>query len=139
MAAAPDAAGAGAEAAIGAPVVANVEVSNDRAVVHLRAYSGEGMLILFGSGTNRWTPKGVYLEAMFDVTMQPSGILGNDSLTAFRLSGSYELPLGIASVAIASVLVPRIHPWLRLVISLAIGGAIGVQPHEVRHRRAVVV
>lgn len=30
-----------------------------------------------------------------NVTMQPTGILGNDSLTAFRLSGSYELPLGI--------------------------------------------
>mgnify|MGYP003332997892 FL=1 len=34
------------------------------------------MLILFGDGTNRWTPKGVYLEAMFDVTMQPSGSKG---------------------------------------------------------------
>ena len=58
------------------PLIERVEVSSDRAVVRQRAYSGEGMIIQFGSGTNRWTPKGVYLEAMFDVTMQPSGSKG---------------------------------------------------------------
>lgn len=49
--------------------VSGVEVGNDNAVVRQRRYDGEGMMIAFGTGTNRWTPGGVYLDAMFDISL----------------------------------------------------------------------
>ena len=49
--------------------IERVEVGNDNAIVRQRRFAGEGMWITFGPMTNRWTPGGVYLEAMFDVTL----------------------------------------------------------------------
>lgn len=49
--------------------VSGVEVGSDNAVIRQRQYDGEGMLIAFGTGTNRWTPGGLYLDAMFDISL----------------------------------------------------------------------
>jgi hypothetical protein len=51
--------------------IANVEVTEDRAVISQQRYGLEGMIITFGHAGDRWTPAGVYLEAMFDVTLEP--------------------------------------------------------------------
>ena len=51
------------------PDIERVEIGNDNAVVRQRRYEGEGMFIAFGTGTNRWTRGGLYLDAMFDITL----------------------------------------------------------------------
>ena len=51
------------------PDIERVEIGNDNAVVKQRRYDGEGMIIAFGTGTNRWTPGGLYLDAMFDISL----------------------------------------------------------------------
>lgn len=55
-----------------APGIERVEITEDRAVVRQRHFNGEGMIVTFGPMTNRWTPPGVYLEAMFDITLEPA-------------------------------------------------------------------
>jgi hypothetical protein len=52
------------------PEIESVVVTRDRAVVKQRNFSGEGMTIAFDSTTNRWTPGSLYLETMFDVTIE---------------------------------------------------------------------
>ena len=47
-----------------------VVVSRDKAVVNQRHFAGEGMIITFGTQTNRWTPRGPDLEAMFDINLE---------------------------------------------------------------------
>ncbi len=54
--------------------IERVEVAEDRAVISQPRYDLEGMIITFGPAANRWTPSGVYLEAMFDVTLEPHWI-----------------------------------------------------------------
>jgi hypothetical protein len=58
-------------AGVNASGIERVEVTEDRAVVRQRHFDGEGMIVTFGLAPNRWTPSGVYLEAMFDVTLEP--------------------------------------------------------------------
>jgi serine/threonine protein kinase len=50
--------------------IQRVEISQDKAVVHTAHYDGSGLLITFGTGTNRWTPSGRYLEGLFNVTLE---------------------------------------------------------------------
>jgi hypothetical protein len=52
------------------PIIERVEVSKDKAVVKQRRFDGEGMIFTFGTTTNRWTPGGLYLDTMFDVTIE---------------------------------------------------------------------
>ena len=52
------------------PVIQRVEVSRDKAVVHSANYDGSGLLITFGTGTNRWTPSGLFLDGLFNVTLE---------------------------------------------------------------------
>ncbi len=52
--------------------VESVEVTEERAVIHQRQFNGEGMLITFGPKNDRWTPASVYLEAMFEITLESS-------------------------------------------------------------------
>ncbi len=56
--------------------IERVEVTEHRAVLSQPRYDLEGMIITFGPAENRWTPSGVYLEAMFDVTLQPHSFGG---------------------------------------------------------------
>ena len=60
-----------ADAASGSGIE-RVEIAEDRAVVRQRRFDGEGMIVTFGPMTNRWTPSGVYLDAMFDITLEPA-------------------------------------------------------------------
>ena len=53
-----------------APETESVEVSRDQAVVKQRYNDSVGMMITFGSMANRWTPQSVYLEALFDITLE---------------------------------------------------------------------
>jgi hypothetical protein len=52
------------------PEIESVVVSKDQAVVKQRNFNGEGMTITFDTTTNRWTPGSLYLETMFDVTIE---------------------------------------------------------------------
>jgi serine/threonine protein kinase len=51
------------------PEIERVDVSSDLAVVKARGSDDAGMIFLFGTAANRWTPGGLHLEAMFDVTL----------------------------------------------------------------------
>jgi len=51
--------------------IEKIEIAEDRALISQPRYDLEGMIITFGSAGNRWTPSGVFLEAMFDVTLEP--------------------------------------------------------------------
>ena len=55
------------------PEIERVQVSNEQAVVKARGSDNAGLIFLFGTGTNRWTPGGLYLEAMFDVSLTSGG------------------------------------------------------------------
>ncbi len=52
------------------PEIESVEVSTDKAVVKQRSFHGEGLLIMFGTMTNRWEPGGLYIDSMFDITLE---------------------------------------------------------------------
>ena len=52
------------------PGIQRVEISTDKAVVHQAHYDGSGLLITFGTRTNRWTPSGRYLDGLFNVTLE---------------------------------------------------------------------
>ncbi len=56
------------------PEIERVEVGNDNAIVRQRRYDSEGMMITFGPTTNRWTPGGLYLDTMFDITLGGSWV-----------------------------------------------------------------
>jgi predicted Ser/Thr protein kinase len=56
---------------INAPVIQRVEVTQDRAVISQRRYGPEGLIITFGPAGKRWTPSGVYVDALFNVTLEP--------------------------------------------------------------------
>ncbi|MGD9747251.1 MAG: protein kinase [Verrucomicrobiales bacterium] len=56
--------------------IEKVEVAVDRAMISQSRYDLEGMIITFGSAGNRWSPSGVFLEAMFDVTLEPHWLGG---------------------------------------------------------------
>jgi|GEM_PF-2469381 len=58
-------------AGVNASSIERVEITEDRAVVRQRRFDGDGMIVTFGPMTNRWTPAGVYLEALFDITLEP--------------------------------------------------------------------
>ncbi len=62
-----------ARADASAPEVEKVEVSGDRAVVKARGSEDAAMVFLFGPAAARWTPGGVYLDAMFDVSLTSGG------------------------------------------------------------------
>jgi tRNA A-37 threonylcarbamoyl transferase component Bud32 len=51
------------------PLIDRVEISNERAIVRQPRFAGEGMIFLFGTKADRWTPGGLYLDTMFDVTL----------------------------------------------------------------------
>lgn len=57
-------------ATAGNPAIERAEISPDKAVVHQARYDGSGLLITFGTGTNRWTPSGRYLDGLFNVTLE---------------------------------------------------------------------
>ena len=52
------------------PEIERVVVSMDQAVVKQRRFDGEGMIITFGTMTNRWTPGSLYLDAMLDINLE---------------------------------------------------------------------
>ncbi|MBI5821584.1 MAG: protein kinase [Verrucomicrobia bacterium] len=52
------------------PEIESVVVSADKAVVKQRNFNGEGMIFTFGTMTNRWTPGYLYLDTLFDVTIE---------------------------------------------------------------------
>ena len=52
------------------PAIERAEISPDKAVVHQAHYDGSGLLFTFGTGTNRWTPSGRYLDGLFNVTLE---------------------------------------------------------------------
>jgi len=52
------------------PVIESVVVSVDKAVIKQRNFHGEGMSVMFGPMTNRWEPSSLYLDAMFDLTLE---------------------------------------------------------------------
>ena len=52
------------------PAIERADISQDKAVVHQAHYDGSGLLITFGTGTNRWTPSGRYLDGLFNVTLE---------------------------------------------------------------------
>jgi hypothetical protein len=56
------------------PAIQRVEISEDKAVVHTAHYDGSGLLITLGTGTNRWTPSSLYLDGLFNVTLDWSKI-----------------------------------------------------------------
>ncbi|MFZ4768440.1 MAG: serine/threonine-protein kinase, partial [Roseimicrobium sp.] len=55
------------------PEIERVDVSAEQAVVKARGSDDAGMIFLFGTGANRWTPGGLYLDAMFDVSLTSGG------------------------------------------------------------------
>ncbi|MCC6884431.1 MAG: hypothetical protein IT576_19890 [Verrucomicrobiales bacterium] len=55
------------------PEIQRVDVTNEQAVVKARGSDGAGMIFLFGTAENRWTPGGLYLDAMFDVSLASGG------------------------------------------------------------------
>jgi hypothetical protein len=57
---------------VNAPRIERVVITEDRAVIQQRGSHGEGMIVTFGPIANRWTPAGVYLESMFDITLEPA-------------------------------------------------------------------
>ena len=59
-----------APSGVTSPAIQRVEISQDKAVVHQARYDGSGLLITFGTGTNRWTPAGRYLDGLFNVTLE---------------------------------------------------------------------
>jgi hypothetical protein len=63
--------------------IQRVEISQDKAVVHQARYDGSGLLITFGTGTNRWTPSGRYLDGLFNVTLEWSRF-GSGALHAIK-------------------------------------------------------
>ncbi|MDB6030463.1 MAG: hypothetical protein JWM16_801 [Verrucomicrobiales bacterium] len=56
--------------------IEKIEVAADRALISQSRYDLEGMIIMFGSASNRWTPSGVFLDAMFDVALEPHRLDG---------------------------------------------------------------
>lgn len=54
--------------AVSAPEIESVEITGDKAVVKQRSFHGEGMIITFGTMTNRWEPK--HPDSLFSVTLQ---------------------------------------------------------------------
>ena len=57
-------------ATAGRAVIQRADISQDKAVIHQQHYTGSGLLITFGKGTNRWTPSGRYLDGLFNVTLE---------------------------------------------------------------------
>jgi hypothetical protein len=55
--------------AISGPEIEGVQVSNDQAIVKGRGSETAGMIFMFGTEADRWTPGGLYLDTMFDVTL----------------------------------------------------------------------
>jgi hypothetical protein len=55
------------------PEIERVEVTEAQAVIKARGSDDAGLIFMFGTVTDRWTPGGLYLEAMFDVTLGRSG------------------------------------------------------------------
>jgi hypothetical protein len=58
-------------------------------------------------------------------------------MTQLFLNVLLVLAAAALGLRVTSVLVPRIHPWLRLLISLAIGGALTVYVLQVAGQRDV--
>jgi serine/threonine protein kinase len=54
----------------GVPLIESVVVRADQAVVKQRRFDGEGMIIAFGPATHRWETGSLYLDSMFDITME---------------------------------------------------------------------
>jgi predicted Ser/Thr protein kinase len=52
------------------PEIESVEVTREQAIVNARGRNDAGMIFLFGTGPNRWSPKSLYLGGMFDVTLR---------------------------------------------------------------------
>jgi hypothetical protein len=55
--------------AISGPEVERVQVSNDQAIVKAHGSDDAGMIFMFGAEADRWTPGGLYLDTMFDMTL----------------------------------------------------------------------
>lgn len=53
--------------------IGRVDVTTDRATVLAQGSKGAGLIFLFGDASARWTPKSLYLDAMFDVTLTSGG------------------------------------------------------------------
>jgi predicted Ser/Thr protein kinase len=74
---------------VNASGIERVEITEDRAVVRQRRFDGEGMIVTFGPMTNRWTPVGVYLDAMLDVTLEPAWLGRGASWVVKSRRGTY--------------------------------------------------
>ena len=52
------------------PVIESVVVSTDQAVVKLREFHGEEMIVTLGTVTRRWSPGSVRFDHLFDVSIE---------------------------------------------------------------------
>src|ERR1035441_1968164 len=66
------------------PEIESVVVSRDKAIVKQRDFHGEGMIITFGTMTNRWEPGSLYFDNMFDVTMEFPWVWGHSANWVFK-------------------------------------------------------
>jgi predicted Ser/Thr protein kinase len=55
------------------PEIERVEVTEAQAVIKARGSEDAGLIFQLGTEADRWTPGGLYLEAMFDVTLGRGG------------------------------------------------------------------
>lgn len=53
--------------------IQRVDVTSERATVQAHGSKDAGLIFLFGNAPARWTPKSLYLDAMFDVTLTSGG------------------------------------------------------------------
>lgn len=53
--------------------IQRIDVTSERATVQAHDSKDAGLIFLFGNAPARWTPKSLYLDAMFDVTLTSGG------------------------------------------------------------------
>lgn len=53
--------------------IGHVEVTSEQVTVQAYGSKDAGLIFLFGNAPARWTPKSLYLDAMFDVTLTSGG------------------------------------------------------------------
>jgi tRNA A-37 threonylcarbamoyl transferase component Bud32 len=53
--------------------IGRVDVTSEQATVQAHDSKDAGLIFLFGNAPARWTPKSLYLDAMFDVTLTSGG------------------------------------------------------------------
>lgn len=54
--------------------IERVDVTSEQATIQAHGSKDMGLIILFGNAPARWTPKSLYLDAMFDITFTSGGL-----------------------------------------------------------------